>query len=220
MNKQEKNKERVKKYRELWKSQGLCLRCAKIKVEGKSFCEACSKRINELKRERREKRIKRGLCSICGKSMPIEGSRHCQNCFDKVKKINEKRIRKNVSNGMCRACGKDKPEDGKKHCQLCNVKALEKREKVRQKVFAYYGDSCVCCGEHDPIFLCIDHINNDGKKHREVNNVKTGNMFYRWLVKNNFPSGFQVLCYNCNTAKSINNGVCPHQTKIKKLWAV
>jgi hypothetical protein len=33
---------------------------------------------------------------------------------------------------------------------------------------------------------------------------------YRWLAKKNFPEGFQVLCANCNVAKS-QNGVCPHQ---------
>lgn len=26
----------------------------------------------------------------------------------------------------------------------------------------------------------------------------------------NYPEGYQVLCYNCNCGKSINNGICPH----------
>jgi len=32
---------------------------------------------------------------------------------------------------------------------------------------------------------------------------------YLWLEKQNYPEGFQVLCANCNTART--KGVCPHQ---------
>jgi hypothetical protein len=34
---------------------------------------------------------------------------------------------------------------------------------------------------------------------------------YRWLVKNNFPKEFQILCHNCNFAK-FRLGTCPHET--------
>ena len=34
-----------------------------------------------------------------------------------------------------------------------------------------------------------------------------------WIIVNNFPKGFQVLCTNCNFAKGIvrNNNKCPHE---------
>ena len=34
-----------------------------------------------------------------------------------------------------------------------------------------------------------------------------------WIIVNNFPTGFQILCHNCNFAKGIvrNNNKCPHQ---------
>jgi ABC-type uncharacterized transport system substrate-binding protein len=35
--------------------------------------------------------------------------------------------------------------------------------------------------------------------------------FYKWLARNGYPSGFQILCMNCNHGKSRNGGVCPHQ---------
>lgn len=35
---------------------------------------------------------------------------------------------------------------------------------------------------------------------------------YKWLVANDFPPGFQVLCANCNMAKDRPGG-CPHQWK-------
>jgi hypothetical protein len=78
---------------------------------------------------------------------------------------------------------------------------------------AYGGDvpKCACCGESELAFLCIDHIEGNGLKHRkEVVKNKGSMAFYRWLKKNGYPSGFQVLCYNCNMAKSIL-GVCPHK---------
>lgn len=86
-----------------------------------------------------------------------------------------------------------------------------KRVSVKELVMAVYsGGRCACCGETEPSFLTLDHINNDGKKHRkEVG--RTGAPFYSWLVKNGFPPGLQVLCANCNMSKEINKGVCAHQ---------
>ena len=57
---------------------------------------------------------------------------------------------------------------------------------------------CVFCGEDCDIFLTIDHINNDGAIHRK--SLKS-NWIYRWLRLNNYPTGFQTACYNCNCAK-------------------
>jgi len=72
---------------------------------------------------------------------------------------------------------------------------------------AHYGGEppkCVCCGETEPRFLTIDHINGDGDKHRRAisnNRSFSGGPFYGWLIKNNFPEGYQVMCSNCNMAK-------------------
>ena len=52
-------------------------------------------------------------------------------------------------------------------------------------------------------------MNNDGAKHRkEIGHG--GSLMYSWLIKNNFPPGFQLLCMNCNFAKGIHGGICPH----------
>ena len=80
------------------------------------------------------------------------------------------------------------------------------RASLKQEVFSAYGKSCVCCGENNMPFLTIDHINGEGGKHRKSVN---GRIYY-WLKKNNFPPGFQTLCYNCNCGRRINGGVCPH----------
>jgi hypothetical protein len=55
------------------------------------------------------------------------------------------------------------------------------------------------------MFLTIDHIENNGAEHRrqQRNGQNKGHDIYAWLRKNNYPEGFQVLCYNCNCAKGI-----------------
>ena len=40
-----------------------------------------------------------------------------------------------------------------------------------------------------------------------------GEKITTWLYRNNFPKGFQTLCFNCNWGKHINDGICPHQQK-------
>jgi hypothetical protein len=75
-------------------------------------------------------------------------------------------------------------------------------------ILDHYGRACVCCGESEEVFLTIDHINNDGKAHRD----RVGKDIYRDLIKNGFPPIVQVMCWNCNCAKAIC-GICPHQSK-------
>lgn len=76
-------------------------------------------------------------------------------------------------------------------------------------VMNYYGPGCICCGEGDIRFLTIDHINDNGNTHRRE--VGSGHRLYRWLQSNGYPEGFQTLCFNCNTGRSLNGEICPHK---------
>ncbi len=60
--------------------------------------------------------------------------------------------------------------------------------------------SCRHCGQCDIDVLTFDHIENNGKEHRKE--VPTS-MFLYWLIKNDYPPGFQVLCANCNLKKEV-----------------
>lgn len=94
------------------------------------------------------------------------------------------------------------------------------RRKLRIQVLSHYSKGtpkCNCCGETMYEFLSIDHINNDGAKHRKEK--ITSKMLYQWLVKNNYPENFQVLCMNCNFAKG-HYGFCPHNKKTTSEEAV
>jgi hypothetical protein len=83
----------------------------------------------------------------------------------------------------------------------------------RKEVLDHYGSKCACCGESCYEFLTIDHINNDGKEHRKLIGQQH---LYHWLRKNGYPDGFQILCWNCNSAKH-HYGVCPHLAKKKRI---
>ena len=89
-------------------------------------------------------------------------------------------------------------------------RVIARGKRLRAAVFAAYGgETCACCGEMTPEFMTIDHIDGCGAELRKVHGL--GQSFYGWLIRNNFPPGFQVLCFNCNMGRAKNGGVCPHK---------
>jgi hypothetical protein len=81
-------------------------------------------------------------------------------------------------------------------------RVLARASELRTQVFAHYGTSCACCGRTDN--LSIDHVNGDGKQHREEIFGRQGGgvEFWYWLITQNFPEGYQTLCRPCNTSKA------------------
>lgn len=73
--------------------------------------------------------------------------------------------------------------------------------RLRLDTLLHYGDKCICCGENNINFLSIDHINGI-KPEKEITGKRmSGKQLYDWLKKNNYPNGFQILCFNCNMAQ-------------------
>lgn len=89
-----------------------------------------------------------------------------------------------------------------------------KRILIRYFVIGFYSNNtfaCACCGENFSImFLDIDHLFGKGREHRKSVANKGGLAFYKWLIKKGLPSGFRVLCSNCNVGRFRNGGQCPH----------
>lgn len=134
-------------------------------------------------------------------------------------------------NNLCIYCGINKPMINKKGCESClenkvkNTSNYSKnnRDKINQynlllkhTVIEKYGGKCSCCGENQILFLTIDHINNDGNVERDMKNYNTVS-FYMKLKREEIRDDIQVLCFNCNLGKSINNGICPHVEIRRKL---
>lgn len=84
---------------------------------------------------------------------------------------------------------------------------------LREASLSAYGNRCRCCGETEPRFLTIDHKNGGGNKHRKE--IGNGVSLHRWLKKNNYPKGFQCLCFQCNCGRAVNGGICPHKDKYR-----
>lgn len=88
--------------------------------------------------------------------------------------------------------------------------------KIKMTIINGYGNKCVCCGESNPLFLTIDHINNDGFKDRKSEGYNQ-DKFYNSIIADNFPTQYQLLCYNCNLCRGFY-GQCYHKLcqEIKK----
>ena len=107
------------------------------------------------------------------------------------------------------------------------AKTNERLVNTRLKVLQYYSKRlsksdipcCNCCGEPQIEFLAVDHIAGKREMDSEPELVKlgysssmSGQALQRWIVKNNFPKGFQALCHNCNQAKGYSkDNKCPHE---------
>lgn len=79
--------------------------------------------------------------------------------------------------------------------------------RLKNIVFSHYNPICSCCGERQIEFLTIDHVNNDGRAERK--SIGNAIRFFKKIIKEDFPSNYQILCANCNIAKS--KGICPHK---------
>lgn len=68
----------------------------------------------------------------------------------------------------------------------------------KKEVISHYSPEikCIECGCDDIRCLTIYHSNGNGNKHRRKNGRTL-----KWLKKNNYPEGFQILCGNCNWKK-------------------
>lgn len=165
------------------------------------------------------------ICLICHKEF-IKNTNNQKYCSIECRKINKKEYSNKYSKS-------DKQKDyrkiywqsdrGKKvidkHRQTDKYKEYQKSyyKDNKLKVIEYYSNGtmqCNCCGENQIEFLTIDHI-NCGKllhgKNRKIHKI-SGTNLYLDLIKNNFPKGYQILCFNCNCAKG-TIGKCPHEIK-------
>ena len=88
----------------------------------------------------------------------------------------------------------------------------DRRRTDRRRALAAYGGVCACCGEAAPAFLTIDHIGGGGNAHRRAlsGGGRTSFRIYAWLRRQGYPTGYRVLCWNCNLARGVYGG-CPHE---------
>jgi hypothetical protein len=191
-----------------------CKRCvlnANIKNRQNNTVKNTDEQIKEIENSSLTKK-----CGTCGIIKPIKefhvrrssGDAHDIYCIDcDVKRKREKYKNHNELS----------PEEYKEW--RIKENKIRKSEKVRLKteVLSHYcPDGIIKClnpyNIHpeeitDLDILTLDHINGDGYKDRgEDGRRKSGGiMFYRKLKQGKYPSGLQVLCYNCQIKKKVLN---------------
>ncbi len=120
----------------------------------------------------------------------------CKNTF--IRKTNGK---------YCTNCSKR--AWAQKHPDRVNAATRKSDLKLKTEVLTYYGKSgkLKCCWRKCHIIdidcLTIDHVKNDGQKHRKYGRRLTGRTLYRFLRLQKYPVGFQTLCANHQIKKEI-----------------
>ena len=151
------------------------------------------------------------ICVICGKKFRVIRTN--------LKHLDKSRTMKTCSKECCKIRNSQNHKNWEKlHPQRIKDRAKEYHQNLKFSVMAIYSEGqpkCACCGTTWIEFLSIDHINNDGAKHRRElygNRIRCGYDFYKWLKDNDFPEGFRVLCMSCNHSYG-HFGYCPHNFK-------
>lgn len=87
-------------------------------------------------------------------------------------------------------------------------KEKARRFQARLDAIEHYGGECAVCGEDNPIYLVLDHVNDDGNEHRRNVRLGRGGCMAAYLRAHGWPNDppIQVLCWNHNAVKAYYPG--------------
>lgn len=141
--------------------------------------------------------------------MTLSAMRQCPRCGE-VKPIEDflqrgDRAGRLIYGGYCSPCRTDY-QAAYRAANSVRLAAHKRAAAAQARLdgLAAMGARCNCCGETEPAFLTLDHV--DG---REDGDRETGAKAWLRAARRHWR-GYQILCWNCNAAKHFQ-GVCPHQ---------
>jgi len=174
----------------------------------RSYCKACHRRNSrqwyENNKERR-KEYSRLWIKANHKRWLALGRQWRKNNPEKVRRSRKRWLDKNPGYSVSKT-----REYRRKYPERYNGYARNQRQRIKSGVINLYGGRCKCCGETNPFFLTLDHVLNDGAKHR-LKMGRPNDKIYRSIFRGGKQiREFQILCANCNLGKYWNKGVCPH----------
>ena len=155
-------------------------------------------------------------CSKCGIEKDIEffhkDKRYLDGLFCWCKDCRKKyqqNMKENWSEGEWEQRRKYNRGNYAKYAQNYTKSRRRRNRSLKEEVMSHYcigSPKCMKCGYGDIRALAIDHVNDDGAEHRRelFNGTKAQRVstsIYYWLRMNDYPDGFQVLCFNCNQIK-------------------
>lgn len=161
-------------------------------------CDIC-KDFKDLDSFCKNSRNKSGLhttCKVCKKRLDQE---YQQKNFQKIKEKKHAYYLKNKKRIVAKTTAFILKNPDKR-----SQYGAAARLNYKIQAFQAYSDGvikCVNCEKSDLELLTLDHISGGGNKHRQANKIGAGGDTYRFLKKNAYPPGFQVLCWNCQFKK-------------------
>ena len=171
------------------------------------------KKINDSKKARRRRAIDicGGKCIYCGENQKeflrlfTPSNSPLRNCRTQPKRISMILNRADPQ-GCIVLCS---------NCLMTKHSCRRTHDNINKKflsILELYGNECACCGEKRRELLTLDHIREDAKT--TDRQYRCGNDYgYRNALMNFDKESYQILCFNCNFAKSLNDGICPHKQK-------
>jgi hypothetical protein len=122
---------------------------------------------------------------------------------------------------ICPICEQEKDAskfncvNGKRRHNACyQCRGLRERAQLKLDFLIAFDFKCSCCGLDDGRFLTLDHVKDDGNLHREKYNEQ---QILRLARKEGYPKDkYDCLCFNCNSGRSANGGICPHKCITKE----
>lgn len=132
---QKKHDDEQTKRRNIWRSEGRCIRCGGECADGRSQCQKClddrrAKGINaEAAAKRRRKKKIEGRCIRCGLRFAALGHVMCEKCLEAHREEGRKsgqngakakaRREARIAAGLCIDCGKPLDGNSKIRCNAC-----------------------------------------------------------------------------------------------------
>lgn len=197
MNKADRSAKLKQRY-EQRKAAGVCVTCGRDRDSELSRCSRCRTWQVRANEQQRARSITQGTCRVCAAPKFKAGA--CERHYEQRKAYD----RNLLAQGFCTW---KHPLDEKGFCKQCSDRGKRRNAQLKQEAINAYGGVCACCSEAQPMFLQIDHIN--GRHSADGKEKLFGGPMYRKLRNAGWPSGYQVLCANCNFAKGMY-GTCPH----------
>ncbi len=127
-----------------------------------------------------------------------DGLRYCRNHgFQGLDKFYSTVVRNGRVWYHCLECSRG---SRRKNRLKVNRWANEYTQRIRLEVLKHYSPEleCAICGEGHLEFLALDHIHGGGQGKRVVAGLTGGGSYWLSIRKAGFPSGYRVLCHNCN----------------------
>lgn len=171
----------------------------------------------------------RGTCTHPLGSCGTHGNGTCPDCGDSLILDNASPSIVKVGSGRCSKCAVKYQQQNEKKDKRAYWTQVRKAKvaSLKFEVFSHYCGGiprCQCpgCDVVDMCFLQLDHIVSKGRD--EAMRFKR---LYQRLKDTRYPSGFQVLCANCNWAKRTNSQCplaglphCLHDSSPPRLWII